>query len=806
MERSSSKDFRDFCESSSDNALFDASQYEFFGQNVAEGVELGGLEDGEEDFPTFGAADDEYHLFEREESGGLGSLSDVDDLATTFAKLNRAVTGPRNPGVIGDRSGSFSRESSSATDWAPDGDFTSWLDPYSFNAEHPQELKRWSSQPLAEMKPLYRTSSYPQQQPHLHHVSSEPIHVPKSAYTSFPPPGSRSQQASPRNQSNIPSFVSGGSHSQLPFSATMFSPLSNSNLQQLTGLPHGLDYGGNNVLQFSSSSGLPFNNRPQNHWVNQAGVLHSGQSSLLSNMLLQQQLSHQNSLMSPQVMSSQHQRLHHSLKSLARYAALQPPLYSSLSLPSYKTVNDTRDHKPKSSRRQNARFSQGSDASSQKSESGPCIQFRSKYMTAEEIESILKMQLAATHSNDPYVDDYYHQARLAKKSTSSGSRLKHRFSPSHLRELPSRSRGNSLDQHSLLSTDALGRVPLSSIRRPRPLLEIEPPPTGPAEGSSEQKVSERPLEQEPMLAARITIEDSLCVLLDVDDIDRFLQSTQPQDGGAQLRRRRQILLEGLAASLQLVDPLGKSSHAAPLGPKDDIVFLRLAALPKGRKLLSRYLQLLFPGSELARIICMTVFRHLRFLFGGLPPDVSAAETTVNLAKRVSECVNGMDLRALSACLVAVVCSTEQPPLRPLGSPAGDGASLILKSVLDRATELLTDPHTPAHCRMPNRALWQASFNEFFALLTKYCLTKYDTIVQSIFSTQNQHSSEDMGAEAARAVSREMPVELLRASLPHTDENQRKHLMDFAQRSMPIAVLGTRTGASGQVSPESTVRG
>jgi hypothetical protein len=46
------------------------------------------------------------------QGAGLGSLSDMDDLATTFAKLNRVVTGPKHPGVIGDRgSGSFSRES-----------------------------------------------------------------------------------------------------------------------------------------------------------------------------------------------------------------------------------------------------------------------------------------------------------------------------------------------------------------------------------------------------------------------------------------------------------------------------------------------------------------------------------------------------------------------------------------------------------------------------------------------------------------------------------------------------------------------
>lgn len=454
--------------------------------------------------------------------------------------------------------------------------------------------------------------------------------------------------------------------------------------------------------------------------------------------------------------------------------------------------SDIREQRPKHRSKQN-RFSQaGSDTGSQKSDSGK-LQFRSKHMTSEEIESILKMQHAATHSNDPYIDDYYHQASLAKKA--SGSRLKHPFCPSHLRELPSRGR-NSTDQHSHLSV-------LSSIRRPRPLLEVDPPSTGSGDGSSEQ-VSERPLEQEPMLAARITIEDGLCLLLDIDDIDRLLQHGQSQDGGIQLRRRRQMLLEGLAASIQLVDPLGKNSHAVGLSPKDDLVFLRLVSLPKGRKLLARFLKLIFPGSELARIVCMAIFRHLRFLFGGLPSDQGAAETTANLANTVSACVNGMDLRALSACLVAVVCSTEQPPLRPLGSPAGDGSTVILKSVLGRATELLTDPLAAGNCSMPNRALWQASFDEFFGLLTKYCLSKYETIVQSIYA-QTQPSTEVISPEAAKAIHREMPVELLRASLPHTDEHQRKLLSDFAQRSMPISGINTRGSSGGQLNSES-VRG
>lgn len=793
MERSGGKDFLNFTRTSSGSAMFDASQYEFFGQNVGEEVELGGLEDeGDNNAPVFGSVtDDEYHLFDKGEGLGLGSLSDVDDLTATFAKLNRVVTGPRNPGVIGDRSGSFSRESSTATDWAQDGEFGNWLDQQMLDLENSEEGKRWSSQPqpssarFSESKPLYRTSSYPQQ-PTQHHFSSEPILVPKSSFTSFPPPGSRSQQASPRHL-NIPS-PSGGSQS--PFTAPNLSPVSSSNLH-MVGLSHGLRYGAN--MSQITSPGLSFNNRLQNHWVSHAGLLHGDHSSLLHN-LLQQQLPYQNGLISPQLMSPQQQlqqqRMHHPVPpSLAHFSALQPQLYSAHHSSSHKAMHgaDIRDYKPKTSHRSRGgtRLShQSSDASSQKSDSG-WVQFRSKYMTAEEIESILKMQHAATHSNDPYVDDYYHQASLAKKST--GSRMKSHFCPSHLKELPSRARNST--EH--LQADALGRIALSSIRRLRPLLDVDPP-SGSSDGSTDQKVSEKPLEQEPMLAARITIEDGLSLLLDIDDIDRLLQSGQTQDGGVQLRQRRQALLEGLAASLQLVDPLGKSGHPVGLALKDDIVFLRLVSLPKGRKLFIKFLKLLFPGSELTRIVCMAIFRHLRFLFGGLPSDPAAAETTSNLAKTVCTCVKTMDLRSLSACLIAVVCSSEQPPLRPLGSPAGDSATIILISVLDRANELLAH----AAGSMRNLDLWHASFDNFFDLLTKYCMSKYETIKQSQPSTEVNNSE---------AIKREMPRELLRASLPHTNDEQLNSLRNFASQCESNAESIPCAGHGNQIISES-VRG
>ncbi|XP_077253318.1 protein PAT1 homolog 2-like [Tasmannia lanceolata] len=806
-------DINKFAASSSENTCFDASQYAFFGKDALEEVELGGLEDDVDD-ALVGFNNDEHRfssLGDNEEGEGLqgevlGSLSDIDDLSTTFSRLNKVVNEPRNSGTIGDRR-SFSRESSSATDWEQEADFPTWLDQQILDAENVEKGKRWWSQPhtssahLAESKPLYRTSTYPQQQPQQH-SSSEPR--PQSSFTSYPPPGGRSQ-ASPnlsRHLSN-PSLAAG---TQRPFSTPNLSPFSGPPQLHLPGLPHGLHYGGN-LSQFTPQ-GISVNNRPQNPWLNQAGLFSGDYSGLLPT-LMQPQLPLPNGLMPAQLLAQQQQhRLHQVQSTLAHFSAMQSQLFNPHPSPPHPMnkfepmlgMADPRDQRSRPTQRarqQNLRFSQqGSDTSSQKSDNG-WPQFRSKYMSADEIESILRMQHAATHVNDPYIDDYYHQACLAKRSAA--SRLKHHFCPANLKDIPSRSR-TTTDPHTYLQIDALGRLPFSSIRRPRPLLEVEFPVSG--DSIFEQKTSEKPLEQEPMMAARVTIEDGLCLLLDVDDIDRLLAFSQPHDGGSQLRRKRQVLLEGLAASLQLVDPLGpgKGGHLGGLAPKDDLVFLRLVSLAKGRKLLSRFLQLLFPGSDLTRIVSMAIFRHLRFLFGGLPSDSSAAETTMSLARTVSACARGMDLNSLSACLAAVVCSPEQPPLRPLGSSAGDGASIIIKSVLERATDLLTDPLASGGYGIPNRTLWQASFDAFFGLLTKYCLSKYDTIMQTLL--MQVPSAVIIGSEAARAISREMPVELLRASLPHTNELQRKLLMDFAQRSMPVTGFNAYGGSGGQISSES----
>ncbi|XP_076882620.1 protein PAT1 homolog 1-like [Bidens hawaiensis] len=764
MERSGSNDLSGISiGSSSDDKRFDASQYAFFGRHATDKVEFGCLEEDDCNLST-GVVDDEYHLFDREEEPGVGSMSDLDDLSTIFSKINRTVSGPRHPGVIGDRgSGSISRESSAASDWVQDRELPEWLDQHISDTESSHVSGRWSSQShLSDPKPLYRASSYPHEK---HQFFTEPALAPTSSLPSFSP-GSHNSLPSPRQHSNL-NRSSGIGSPQIPFPETNLSPLS--------GLPLSSRFSGNRTQL--GHLGLAQYTQAQSQWAN--NMLHVDPNLML-----------QNGLLSPHLMSPNSLRL--------SPFALQPYLYDTLPshplhLNKYRSP-DTRDHRSKQKSKHGSRISrQGSDNSSQKIDNKCRVQFRSKYMTSEEIETVLNVQHAATHNNDPYINDYYHQARLAKNSS------KNRFHPANLKDSSQRGR-NSSDSQPRINVDSHGRISFSLIRRPQPLLEVDPP-SGSGDNRSESKRSEKPLEREPMLAVRIMIEDGVSVLLDVDDIDRFLQSTQPPDGGSQARQKRQILLEGLAAALQLVDPLGVSSKtSSKLAPKDDIVFLRVVSLPKGRKLISKYLQLLSPSSELARIVCMTIFRHLRFLFGGLPSEHEASETVTSLAKIVKTCVSAMDLNSLSACLAAVVCSPEQPPLRPLGSPAGDGATVILKSVLERATQLLSS----ANSSLQNPTLWQASFDAFFGLLTKYCLSKYDSLVQAMYA-QVSPSTEIVLSEAAKAISREMPVELLRASLPHTDDNQRKMLVDFSQRSMHVGGYSGHKGGGGQVAPES-VRG
>lgn len=822
---------------SSRDEFFDASQYAFFGGNVSEEVELGGLdeedggeqlEDGEEPLDTLAQRD-------RPASDSAPEWDSVSDLTSSFAKLNSASPRreevPRS-GLDEGRQFLASRDAAVPPERSFDGaPAHNWLDRPIMEKEVEAGARKWwpnhhqsvqgvdfDGMPLGPPAHQQTGQSQPQQQrwwggdPSLAHLS--PPNALSGAYPlsrqphqrSATPPGPQSGQY--RQSIPAPPALSHGGGGVLP-SHMVYGP----GQTPFTSAGH--------ILPPTQPQTGPWAHRPTG-------------SAVPGNSLPQQM-----PLMPPQVMLQQYQRQQAPLHSSPPLPYGQMP-YGSSPPPGpdhlMQKMNeagmgrefwDQREQRfdPQFRPRQpHQRFHQQNLPSDggHGGRGGPngWQQFRSKYMTGEEIENIVRIQWAATHGSDPYIDDYYHQAVQAKLAGGTPHGRRH-FAPSHPRDMPSHARA-AAEPHAFLQVDALGRVPYSSIRRPRPLLEVDSARSDGMNMSDhingdlgvEGMSPQRPLEQEPMLAARIAIEDGLCLLLDVDDIDRLLAVQQHPDGGAQLRRRRQILLEGLASSLQLADPLGNTADLGNrilngrfvgLNPKDDLVFLRLVSLPKGKKLLTRYLQLLNPGSELVQIVCMAVSRHLRFLFNGPQSDAGAAATTAALANAVALAVMSMDLPSLSACLLSVVLASETSPLRPMGAPAGDGATVILRSILERASMVRRDRHT-FHTPQ-SLTIWQHAFDAFFSLLTKHCTNKYDSVIHSLMMLYPGNIPA-INAAADEALKKEIPVELLQATLPHTSEQQRKLLYDLiTNRAGAMSGIPNQgASADSHASNTATVRG
>ncbi|GIL75686.1 hypothetical protein Vretifemale_5438 [Volvox reticuliferus] len=320
--------------------------------------------------------------------------------------------------------------------------------------------------------------------------------------------------------------------------------------------------------------------------------------------------------------------------------------------------------------------------------SGPSGRLGGKWMRLEDVEYVVRSMLHTVANGVPYVEDYYYQA-FVHKHVSQVSRhqlspgafpMAAPFVPESLREL-------SEDQMSMIRLDpsarakfveglqGLGKIVLSNIRTPKVLMDLSDrgvksadsractsaaaegdASTDVAKGTDQFGRSARPLEQEPLLAARIMVEDCMNLLLDVDDIDRLANhlaamaqakqrasalpllpmpgtptaasamaaaptaaSYSPSSAAApplrQLRQRRELLLAGINGAFRLPnfprDPASSDVGAKSSVDSDamgleqrtslsigDGVLVRILALSKGRGVVARALLAIAPPASL----------------------------------------------------------------------------------------------------------------------------------------------------------------------------------------------------------------
>jgi DNA topoisomerase 2-associated protein PAT1 len=461
---------------------------------------------------------------------------------------------------------------------------------------------------------------------------------------------------------------------------------------------------------------------------------------------------------------------------------------------------------------------------------GPALRRRyaSQCMARDEIESILHMQWRPLHQGAPYVEDYYYQAFVFKYY---GKRNKRSFAPESVRELAPTEKV-APDEVSFVRLEGLGRVPFSNVRRPRPLMDVTPedlraaaaggsgeenatPQEGDGKKSGATNAPSRRLDQEPMLAARIMIEDCMALILDVQDIDRIFTaaatSEQPIENESALRQRRTLLMDGLSASLRLPDgAVASAGGAGGDSSSSDGVFLRLLALPKGQNLAARALQQLYPPDEAATAaensgeakaaepnlrILWAILRNVRAIFAGpvapsggkgtaaiATADAQAAASSV--AAAASDVIHRLHTRqavcdALSALthgdLDAIAAGSDDPEavLLPLFAPGVESAAKhhfswlvdMLTALLQRAAEFELTSSDKNADDATSKA-WSQEFSTLHEAVERHI----DALAEAAAAAASENDTE--GVEEIKKL---MPVELARSMLQHCSKDRAEKL-------------------------------
>ena len=417
--------------------------------------------------------------------------------------------------------------------------------------------------------------------------------------------------------------------------------------------------------------------------------------------------------------------------------------------------------------------------------------FGSRYMKSDEIENILQMQWRSLHQGVPYSEDYYYQAFVHKYYGGKNQKL---FAPESVRELAPTEKV-AADEISFVKLEGLGKVPFSNIRRPRPLMDVT------AEELKKQiegKEGEegmmahrtvRPLGQEPLLAARIMIEDCMCLILDVLDVDAIFAA-----GGAQfenadaLRTRRSLLLNGLTVSMRLPESAtGGSGIADGLS---DGVFLRLATLPKGRSLIARSIRVIYPPKEALEAVNNTapnlrvlwaVLRNCRALFSCAKLEdavmtAKVAEAAVDVIKHLKsedaflsacEALETGDLyvdsMALEAKPEAVLLPLSPRPSNLEGFP---WLSDMLVAICRKSADLDLVSH-PA---------WRQSFSRVKTVVVRHI----SALCEALNAAQELND-----ATSIQDVKGMAPVELIKAMLSVAEEQDKNQLHEFLERLVEV---------------------
>jgi hypothetical protein len=239
-----------------------------------------------------------------------------------------------------------------------------------------------------------------------------------------------------------------------------------------------------------------------------------------------------------------------------------------------------------------------------------------EWMTAEEIDLILRIQEQALMSENPFLDDFYYQIfRLHKLPEGTPKFIPHRPLFEYL-ESANKPKNSSFDAQRVL-----GRSAFSTARAPRPIVQLEDEKANDSGAPNIQKVrylrsNSRSFGTNHSLL--LAIEHIWDYLLEIEDLDIILHAlnidindARFSNNGLVERRKRQT--EAMFRALRVHLPPTKElppltqPNSTFYCPEDEFL-LKVTMNRKGVKLLSRCLFLLFPSHQFA-----VIFQYMRNL-------------------------------------------------------------------------------------------------------------------------------------------------------------------------------------------------
>ncbi|EGG19982.1 hypothetical protein DFA_07096 [Cavenderia fasciculata] len=250
-----------------------------------------------------------------------------------------------------------------------------------------------------------------------------------------------------------------------------------------------------------------------------------------------------------------------------------------------------------------------------------------KYMSADEIQTIHRLQAYQLHYTNPYIEDFYFQ-KLKERSGVVIQQFTHTPICDSLPKTITKKPTTTADP--LLG--ALGRIPSHSIRAPRPILQI-------ILDKDENEQYDKTVQSSDQ-TIKLAIESSYNHLLDIEDIDQLINNQQQSASTdnqqlIDLQAKKEQIAQDLFKSLHL-DPFPCFKFESPLLPQqtpdqkwpsvcpEDLLFVSLWVIGKGRKLLNRaFLSLTSPQSVSA---LFAVCRNLPLLLMLHLPEGSEAAT------------------------------------------------------------------------------------------------------------------------------------------------------------------------------------